>query len=437
MNEFLRTSGVSAPPASACSLILTNTPGGHRHRDRRAAGRHPRPSARSAPSAIVGGVGLTVAMVLPAAGRCGCCRCSGRSSGAMVVPALGVYGPELFPTSLRGKANGVITISGWSAACSGCWWPAALLDRWSGLGPALAVLAIGPLLMARAGAAWPTRRRPIGSSRSINPEDQLSGGRPAVGGPGPTGRLTAVPAPPTDRDVGPSSCSSPLVALAGRLRRGAAPTSADAREPAPTTTVAAETTTTAPRSTRRRWSPRRRRPRSTVFDDASAPTPTRPDRRRGDHDRGVTSAAGIPIVFLVTDRRADGRLEVYLPVRPNGSTGWVEHRRRRPSPTSPTASRSALAEHRIRVFKDDEVMVDEPVGVGTADTPDPRRRLLPQGAPAAAEPGRRLRPVRLRPVGVLRRAHELQRRRRACIGIHGTNEPDADRHRRVATAASA
>ena len=29
---------------------------------------------------------------------------------AMTVPALGVYGPELFPTALRAKANGLITL---------------------------------------------------------------------------------------------------------------------------------------------------------------------------------------------------------------------------------------------------------------------------------------------------------------------------------------
>ena len=31
--------------------------------------------------------------------------------GAAAIPALGVYGPELFPTSLRGKANGLITVA--------------------------------------------------------------------------------------------------------------------------------------------------------------------------------------------------------------------------------------------------------------------------------------------------------------------------------------
>ena len=66
----------------------------------------------------------------------------------MVVPALGVYGPELFPTSLRGRANGGISILGVTGSVLGLAIAGALSDRWNGLGPALALLAIGPLLMA-------------------------------------------------------------------------------------------------------------------------------------------------------------------------------------------------------------------------------------------------------------------------------------------------
>ena len=46
--------------------------------------------------------------------------------GAMTVPALGVYGPELFPTSLRGRANSSITITAVIGIATGlllaaCW----------------------------------------------------------------------------------------------------------------------------------------------------------------------------------------------------------------------------------------------------------------------------------------------------------------------------
>jgi MFS family permease len=67
---------------------------------------------------------------------------------AATVPALAVYGPELFPTALRGKANGVIGIVSRGGAVTGLLGAALLSDRLGGLGPALAVLATGPLLLA-------------------------------------------------------------------------------------------------------------------------------------------------------------------------------------------------------------------------------------------------------------------------------------------------
>jgi lipoprotein-anchoring transpeptidase ErfK/SrfK len=83
----------------------------------------------------------------------------------------------------------------------------------------------------------------------------------------------------------------------------------------------------------------------------------------------ATSAPDIPIVFLVKSE-SDDRLEVYLPIRPNGSSGWV----RRDDVTVATVSYSievGLSEHRIRVYDGDTVVVDEPVGVGTTDAPTP------------------------------------------------------------------
>ena len=100
--------------------------------------------------------------------------------GAMVVPALGVYGPELFPTSLRGRANGIITIVGVGGSVIGLLVAGVLSDRWNGLGPALSVLALGPLLMAiLVLVAYPeTAHREL---EEINPEDQLFAGDPNAG----------------------------------------------------------------------------------------------------------------------------------------------------------------------------------------------------------------------------------------------------------------
>lgn len=83
----------------------------------------------------------------------------------------------------------------------------------------------------------------------------------------------------------------------------------------------------------------------------------------------ATAAPNIPLVFLVK-RATDERLEVYLPVPPNGGTGWV--RRADVSVSSvPFRIEVALAEHRVRVYKRGTVALDEPAGIGTTDRPPP------------------------------------------------------------------
>jgi len=66
---------------------------------------------------------------------------------AATVPALAVYGPELFPTALRGRANGAIGVVARAGAVIGLLAAGLLSERLGGLGPALAVLAVGPLLL--------------------------------------------------------------------------------------------------------------------------------------------------------------------------------------------------------------------------------------------------------------------------------------------------
>jgi MFS family permease len=67
---------------------------------------------------------------------------------ASTVPALGVYGPELFPTSLRGRANGLITLAGVLGSGTGLALEGWMSDRWGRIGPGIAVLGIGPLVVA-------------------------------------------------------------------------------------------------------------------------------------------------------------------------------------------------------------------------------------------------------------------------------------------------
>lgn len=63
-------------------------------------------------------------------------------------PALAVYGPELFPTSLRGRVNGIIGIAGLTGSAIGLVVAGVLSDHFGRVGPAMAILAGGPILLA-------------------------------------------------------------------------------------------------------------------------------------------------------------------------------------------------------------------------------------------------------------------------------------------------
>ena len=90
--------------------------------------------------------------------------------GAAVVPALTVYGPELFATEHRGIANGIIASSGRVGSVIGLLAVGGIAE-WTGhFGPAFAAVGIAPLgLVALILVAFPeTARR---SLEELNPED--------------------------------------------------------------------------------------------------------------------------------------------------------------------------------------------------------------------------------------------------------------------------
>ncbi len=172
MNEFLREErGFSAARISLFTL-LTNTPGaigivvGGRLADTR--GRR-----LVGAVGVAGGTALTVVMVLAGGWPMWALSALGAVVGAATVPALGVYGPELFPTSLRGRANGIIAVLGVAGSVIGLLVAGFLSERWDGLGPALAVLSVGPALMAvLVLVAYPeTAHREL---EELNPEDQVA-----------------------------------------------------------------------------------------------------------------------------------------------------------------------------------------------------------------------------------------------------------------------
>lgn len=166
-NEYLRTErGFSAGRISLFT-ILTATPGGIgvvvggrlAERGRRWVGA----------IALVAGVGATVLMFAARGWPLWAWSVAGSVVGGATIPALGVYGPELFPTSLRGRANGVIAVLGRAGSVVGLVAAGRLADTYH-FGPAMALLALGPLALAvLVVAAYPETAHT--ELEDLNPED--------------------------------------------------------------------------------------------------------------------------------------------------------------------------------------------------------------------------------------------------------------------------
>jgi lipoprotein-anchoring transpeptidase ErfK/SrfK len=77
----------------------------------------------------------------------------------------------------------------------------------------------------------------------------------------------------------------------------------------------------------------------------------------------------VPQVFLVESERGDW-VEVLLPVRPNGTTGWVRKQDVRLTPNRYSIDVS-LGDRQITVHDGDQVLIQEPVAIGASETPTP------------------------------------------------------------------
>jgi MFS family permease len=171
-NEFLREERNYSAGAISLFTILTNVPGGigivvggylADVRGRRLVGA----------IGVAGGVGATVAMFFSAGWGLWAWSVIGAVVGSVTVPALGVYGPELFPTSLRGRANGIIGGLGRIGSVIGLVSIGFLAAELGGLGPGLLVLSAGPALVALLVLlAYPETARL--ELEDLNPEDRAS-----------------------------------------------------------------------------------------------------------------------------------------------------------------------------------------------------------------------------------------------------------------------
>ena len=91
--------------------------------------------------------------------------------GAIAVPALAVYGPELFGTHKRGRSNAMVTMVGVAGSALGlsvAGWLSDVLD--GRVGPALALLAVGPLIVAVL-VMWKYPETAGEELEDLNPED--------------------------------------------------------------------------------------------------------------------------------------------------------------------------------------------------------------------------------------------------------------------------
>jgi predicted MFS family arabinose efflux permease len=147
MNDFLRDDLDFSAARITLFTLLTNTPGfigiviGGRLADQR--GRRVVGAV-----ALAGGVGLTVAMYQSQGWSLWAFSIAATIIGAAAVPALGVYGPELFATTARGRANGLISVLGVVGSAIGLLVVGSLSDRDGGIGAAIPYVAVGPALLA-------------------------------------------------------------------------------------------------------------------------------------------------------------------------------------------------------------------------------------------------------------------------------------------------
>jgi MFS family permease len=94
------------------------------------------------------------------------------------VPSLGVYGPELFGTRNRGRANGLVTVAAVLGSLVGLAIAGRLADHW-GLGEALAVLSIGPAIVAVLLLTLFPETAHL-ELEALNPDDRITGTPSAV-----------------------------------------------------------------------------------------------------------------------------------------------------------------------------------------------------------------------------------------------------------------
>jgi MFS family permease len=171
-NEFLRDERSMSAAAISLFILATSTPGGigiavggrlADTRGRRVVG---------ATATVVGTLLLAASFTLVGPGLW-LSATLGTIFMAALEPTVRVYGPELFPTSLRGRASGILSMTAMAGSVVGLVAAGWLADVLGSFGRAFAVLAVAPAVVA----ALVLLRFPETARRELedlNPEDRLA-----------------------------------------------------------------------------------------------------------------------------------------------------------------------------------------------------------------------------------------------------------------------
>jgi len=121
-----------------------------------------------------------------------------------------------------------------------------------------------------------------------------------------------------------------------------------------------------------------------MYDEPGAPAPSRsfPNPWFVDNDQRYP----VPQVFLVESVRPDGWVQVLLPIRPNGSTAWVQAADVKLAVNSYRVVVSLTA-HQITVLNGASVVYQGPVAIGAPATPTPSGHYFIRVLQQAPDPG--------------------------------------------------
>ncbi|MFQ5523754.1 MAG: L,D-transpeptidase, partial [Acidimicrobiia bacterium] len=137
----------------------------------------------------------------------------------------------------------------------------------------------------------------------------------------------------------------------------------------------------------------------------------------------ATTILGTTTVLLVVDAPADGWARVLLPVRPNGSTGWISLKDVELS-TVPGRIVIELGTRTLTYYENDEARVATRVGVGTERNPTPTGTFYVTDSVTLSDANSPWGPAAL---GLSARSETITEYNGGdgIIGIHGTNKPSS------------